>query len=663
MEKISVKGSGFFKFLKKLLVVLLAISALMLTVCIVSMITTQNSIKNNLSGIIQQVEANTGAKSVDVDIYAESGNYFRIVPVEYHVFLTANCDNLRGKTEDQWVTALLGGQKPHAEYGYSNDENAIYSMSINISGREHPIFVSVTDGENSYSLYCENTYYDNPTIEKRDAKVALHPSKLGFTINIYIFATVAFLAGLILLIYRDMNQKKRIKEQSIKYYSDCIKKGVDIDDPEQKFEVFELGKTYAAECNIDKFDGCYKDFYLLGKATYEKAVGKSNKSPKSNSRESTVDSFLEDIDVEIGLNQINQSKKKKMKILVASVVSIVIIAVVATAVVKLIVIPTNRYNEAVSLKNVGEDEAAYQIFKELGNFKDSKQICNQYDYDNALAYLSEGKYAKAYQLLVSIEKLEEADAKAKEILNDRPYLSILSSEVGDEVKFGSYEQGNGIEEIDWYVLAKENGNVLLISKYMLDAQPFNTVNTKDCTLDDWLKKDFYNNAFGDIDEKIIDVTLLDQDDATQYMTSEQKKCDPTAYAKSKDGFRKGYQGNYYYWLSGHVYSSSGKAGARVARDSGMISNDGSEVTDINGVRPAVWICPNGEEDFPAEYVYSGETPVKYSPGGSGGSSGSGKCSYCNGTGKKLVTWYSEGDWGETSYSSYKCPQCNGTGRK
>ena len=254
-------------------------------------------------------------------------------------------------------------------------------------------------------------------------------------------------------------------------------------------------------------------------------------------------------------------------------------------------------------------------------------------------------------------------ALTKEILNDRPYLSILSSEVGDEVKFGSYEQGNGIEEIDWYVLAKENGNVLLISKYMLDAQPFNTVNTKDCTLDDWLKSDFYNNAFGDIDEKIIDVTLLDQDDATQYMTSEQKKCDPTSYAKSKDGFRKGYQGNYYYWLSGHVYSSNGTAGASVARDSGRISDDGSDVTDINGVRPAVWICPNGEEDFPAEYVYSGETPVKYSFGGSGGSSGSGKCSYCNGTGKKLVTWYSEGDWGETSYSTYKCPQCNGTGRK
>lgn len=36
-------------------------------------------------------------------------------------------------------------------------------------------------------------------------------------------------------------------------------------------------------------------------------------------------------------------------------------------------------------------------------------------------------------------------------------------------------------------------------------------------------------------------------------------------------------------LSGYVYSSSGTAGARVARDSGMISNEGCDVTYINGV--------------------------------------------------------------------------------
>ena len=39
------------------------------------------------------------------------------------------------------------------------------------------------------------------------------------------------------------------------------------------------------------------------------------------------------------------------------------------------------------------------------------------------------------------------------------------------------------------------------------------------------------------------------------------------------------------------------------------------------------------------------------------------CSTCAGDGKCLVTWYSHGDWGETSYSSYTCTSCNGTGKK
>ena len=46
-------------------------------------------------------------------------------------------------------------------------------------------------------------------------------------------------------------------------------------------------------------------------------------------------------------------------------------------------------------------------------------------------------------------------------------------------------------------------------------------------------------------------------------------------------------------------------------------------------------------------------------GGGGGKS----CSSCGGSGKKLVTWYSHGDWGEKSYTSYKCTSCNGRGRR
>ena len=45
--------------------------------------------------------------------------------------------------------------------------------------------------------------------------------------------------------------------------------------------------------------------------------------------------------------------------------------------------------------------------------------------------------------------------------------------------------------------------------------------------------------------------------------------------------------------------------------------------------------------------------------------GSGKqtCSSCGGRGKTLVTWYSEGDWGETSYTSSTCGGCGGSGKR
>lgn len=39
------------------------------------------------------------------------------------------------------------------------------------------------------------------------------------------------------------------------------------------------------------------------------------------------------------------------------------------------------------------------------------------------------------------------------------------------------------------------------------------------------------------------------------------------------------------------------------------------------------------------------------------------CSYCDGRGIKVVTWYSEGDWGEKSYTSYDCTYCDGSGRQ
>ena len=80
------------------------------------------------------------------------------------------------------------------------------------------------------------------------------------------------------------------------------------------------------------------------------------------------------------------------------------------------------------------------------------------------------------------------------------YYLVQNVEVGDVIKFGSYEQdddtSNGKEEIEWIVLEKDNASILLISKYGLDCQPFYTsltdVTWETCSLRTWLNGTFLN---------------------------------------------------------------------------------------------------------------------------------------------------------------------------
>ncbi len=90
--------------------------------------------------------------------------------------------------------------------------------------------------------------------------------------------------------------------------------------------------------------------------------------------------------------------------------------------------------------------------------------------------------------------------------------SILeNAKVGDIIKFGKYEQdnntSNGKEDIEWQILSKEKGKVLVISKYALDSRQYNRASGsftwKDCYLKLWLNQGFYNAAFSDSDKSII----------------------------------------------------------------------------------------------------------------------------------------------------------------
>ena len=199
------------------------------------------------------------------------------------------------------------------------------------------------------------------------------------------------------------------------------------------------------------------------------------------------------------------------------------------------------------------------------------------------------------------------------------YSNMLANlEVGDTLMFGSYEQDdnveNGAEAIEWVVLAKQGDKALLVSKYALDYQPYNTswtnVTWESCTLRSWLNESFLSTAFtedershiGDTNVTNADngeygtpggnptvdkVFLLSIDEAEEYFASDgDRVCFPTAYAQ---GSQAGSNGGCHWWLRSPG-SVSGNA-ARVFLDGGVATN-GWGVGDGNvAVRPALWINP------------------------------------------------------------------------
>ena len=88
--------------------------------------------------------------------------------------------------------------------------------------------------------------------------------------------------------------------------------------------------------------------------------------------------------------------------------------------------------------------------------------------------------------------------------------STVPLEVGEHITYGNY-QG---EAIEWRVLDKKDDEVLLLSEYGLDAQPFDTsgkdrVLWKDSTIRKWLNDDFYNSAFSEDEKKNIVLSTSD----------------------------------------------------------------------------------------------------------------------------------------------------------
>lgn len=150
--------------------------------------------------------------------------------------------------------------------------------------------------------------------------------------------------------------------------------------------------------------------------------------------------------------------------------------------------------------------------------------------------LSAGKYSfkvKAYSkasgktVWGSYSKVKSITLKTTGIdIGSTDASGFSKAKTGDIIVFGSYEQDNdtknGKEAIEWIVLSNDGKELLVVSKYALDCQPYNTectdITWEESTLRKWLNDDFYNAAFSASDKKLIKTTKVKNNDNPVYGT-------------------------------------------------------------------------------------------------------------------------------------------------
>ena len=280
---------------------------------------------------------------------------------------------------------------------------------------------------------------------------------------------------------------------------------------------------------------------------------------------------------------------------------------------------TEIYNKAKQAMNTANSEkeckAAADMFATILGFKDvneqidlcKEKIENIKEKKSLEEELRQGKKKKVLFIVSSIIVVCIIFTIIyMKVIIPNMMKDLKKAEVGDYVLFGSYEQdndvSNGKEDIEWIVLAKDNGRILVISKYLLDSAPYNYdfigMTWESCSLRNWLNGTFFNEAFN-MEEggKIANVQssskvfLLSIDEAEKYFKSDKKRMGVLTELAKWHAFRGDDEVAFdedrdLWWLR----QSEKDSFAYMVEEDGSISDVPVPVTcESVGVRPAMWI--------------------------------------------------------------------------
>ena len=186
--------------------------------------------------------------------------------------------------------------------------------------------------------------------------------------------------------------------------------------------------------------------------------------------------------------------------------------------------------------------------------------------------------------------------------------------IGETIEFGDYPQEeDGTEKpIEWIVMKNEGNQVLLLSKYVLDAKPYNegweNVTWQTSDIRQWLNNEFYTTAFNKSEKVKIQTSLIKNEDNSEHGTSggndtedkvfllsekeaetlfsnnDERIAKATGYAE-KSGVYVNEKKESVWWLRSTGYSSSRAAEVKY---NGWVDQDGPSVDCMDGgVRPAL----------------------------------------------------------------------------
>ena len=149
---------------------------------------------------------------------------------------------------------------------------------------------------------------------------------------------------------------------------------------------------------------------------------------------------------------------------------------------------------------------------------------NELEYNQAEALYEAGDYEGAKALYQKLNGYRNAASKVKECEEaDAARSRREAFQPGKYVTFGRYPQteaGNDQTPIEWLVLEVRGNKALLLSRYGLDAKPYNTEKTdatwERCTLRGWLNQEFLNKAFSSTEQKAILTTNVDNSRSQGY---------------------------------------------------------------------------------------------------------------------------------------------------